>query len=451
VNVLDYFKEKSDEISKFLSELIQIDTTNPPGNELEAAKLIAEKLSEYGLKYEILTSEGKRANIITRIKGEEPGPSLLLLSHLDVVPAKPEDWKYHPFSGVIKDGYIWGRGAIDDKGHVVMELFTLIALVENKVNFKGEIIYAATADEEKGGKYGAEWLVENHPEKIKAEYVINEGGGIGLKTDDQIVFTVQTAEKGVYWFKLKVKGKPGHASIPASGENAITIMSDIIREIKKNKPRIHITKPVKMMINTLAKASGKTLSAKLLLNPLTCDKALKILAKENPSLAAFIDAMLRNTITPTIFRAGYKENIIPDDAECTFDCRLLPGFNENFVKEYIKSIAGRIKYELEFIHKEPASESKIETRLYDTIRNVITSKFPNSLITPYMSTGGTDSRFFRWKFNSIAYGFQPLVVDNQLDEFLKMIHGVNERISIENLVLGTEITYKIVKEFMALK
>ena len=444
---MDYFKSKEDEIAEFLSELIQVDTTNPPGNELEAAKLIGEKLAEYGLKYEILVSDRKRANIIASIKGEEEGPRFLLLSHLDVVPAKPNGWKYHPFSGLIKDGYVWGRGAIDDKGHVVVELFTLLALIENRVRFRGEVIFAATADEEKGGKLGAGWLVDNYPDKVRADYVINEGGGLGIKIDGKTVFIVQTAEKGVYWFRLKVKGKPGHASIPASGENAIITMSKIIQRTEKNKPSIKVVKPVRVMIETLAKAYGRPLLSKLLLNRLTSELALKITARKDPSLAALIDAMLRNTITPTILTSGYKENIIPDEASCIFDCRLLPGYDEKFVKEYINAVMEGLDYDLEFIQREPASMSEIG-KLYHVIEKVIAREVPNSIVTPYMSTGGTDSRFFRWRFNSVAYGFQPILADMPLSEFLKMIHGVNERISIKNLVFGAKVTYEIIRELM---
>ena len=445
---MSYFKDKADEIASFLSELIRFDTTNPPGNELEAAKFVAEKLGEYGINCEILTSNSNRGNVIARIPGSSSGPRLLLLSHLDVVPAKPSDWRHHPFSGEIKDGYVWGRGAIDDKGHVAMEVFTLIALIENRVEFNGEIIFATTADEEMGGKYGAKWLVENHPEKVKADYVINEGGGFGLPAGDKVVFAIQTSEKGVYWFKLKVKGRPGHASMPLSGENAIVKISKAIKELEEHKmpitPNIH----VKLFIETLASATGKGLLSKILLSRALGEHALKRIYRSDKSLAALLDAMLRNTITPTVIKGGYKENIIPDEVECIFDCRLLPGFNEKHVLNHLKEVLKELEYEVEFLHKDPSTQSPINTQLFNIIDKVLRKNVPNAIVTPYMSTGGTDSRFFRRKFNSIAYGFEPIVIEGPLKEFMSMIHGINERISIKNLVFGTKVTFETIVELM---
>ena len=445
---MEYFRKKEKEIAEFLSGLIRFNTSNPPGDELEAAKFVGEKLSEYGLEYEILVSEGRRANIISRLRGVEEGPRLLLLSHLDVVPANAREWSVDPFSGLIKDGYIWGRGAIDDKSHVAVELFTLIGLLENRVKFRGEIIFAATADEEMGGKYGAGYLVEKYPDKVRAEYVLNEGGGFGIKFGDKTLFTVQTSEKGVYWFKLKIKGKPGHASIPRSGDNAIIKMSKIIGLIERNKPSIDVNRHVKLFIETLGKASGKGFIVKMLSSKFLLEKMLDRL---DSAIASLLDAMLRNTIIPTKIHAGYKENIIPDEAECIFDCRLLPGYNESFVKEYLKKILGDMEYSVEFLHKDRASQSDINTSLYRIIKKVIVNAVPNSFITPFMSTGGTDSRYFRWKFNSIAYGFQPILVDTSLKEFMSMIHGIDERISIKNLVFSVKITYNVIREFMGVK
>ena len=444
---MEYFRKKDREIAEFLSNLIRFDTSNPPGDEMEAAKFIGEKLSEYGLEYEILVSEGRRANIVSRLKGVEEGPRLLLLSHLDVVPANARDWSVDPFSGLIKDGYVWGRGAIDDKSQVVVELFTLIGLLENRVKFRGEIIFAATADEEMGGKYGAGYLVEKYPDKVRAEYVLSEGGGFGIKFDGKIVFNVQTSEKGVYWFRLRVRGRPGHASIPRGGDNAIVKMSKIINLIEKNRPPIDINRHVKLFIETLGRASGKGFLIKMLSSKFLLEK---MLGKIDENIASLLDAMLRNTITPTKINAGYKENIIPDKAECIFDCRLLPGYNESFVEEYLGKILGDIEYRIEFLHRERATQSDINTSLYRVIKKVIRETIPNSFITPFMSTGGTDLRYFRRKFNSIAYGFQPILIDTSLKKFMSMIHGIDERISIKNLIFSAETTYNVVKNFMAI-
>ncbi|RLF20366.1 MAG: hypothetical protein DRM97_07725, partial [Thermoprotei archaeon] len=351
------FEFTGEDIAQFLSELIRIDTSNPPGNELEAAKLVAEKLREYGIESVILESEPKRGNVIARVRGREEGPTVLLLSHLDVVPAKPEEWKVHPFSGEIKNGFVWGRGALDCKGGVAVEMFTLIQLAKEEA-IKGTLVFAATADEEKGGLKGVKWLLENRPDLIKADYVINEGGGFEIPVNGRSIFTVQTAEKGVYWFKLRFKGTPGHASMPSAYDNAIAKAAKAIDMITRVKPKICPTPHAKKFIESLLTAMGRGWIAKLLLSPLTADIALSRIPDR--SKAAFIEALLRNTLTPTVVRGGYKENIVPSDCELTVDCRLLPGFDERWVEEYLRGVLRGIDYELSFIHKEPPTESPLD-------------------------------------------------------------------------------------------
>ena len=234
-------ESRGEEIARFLSELIKVDTTNPPGNETEAAKLVRDKLGELGVDSVLVESEPGRGNVIARVRGEEEGPTLLLLSHLDVVPAKPEEWSVDPFSGVIRDGEVWGRGALDCKGPLAVELYVFADIV-SRGDFKGTIVFAATADEERGGVKGVGWLVENRPELIRADYVINEGGGFEIPAEKSL-FTVQTAEKGVYWFKLKLKGEPGHASIPGAGRNAVVGAAEAVKRISTYKPRVTPTPP----------------------------------------------------------------------------------------------------------------------------------------------------------------------------------------------------------------
>ncbi|MEM3628360.1 MAG: M20/M25/M40 family metallo-hydrolase, partial [Candidatus Bathyarchaeia archaeon] len=203
-------KEIEEEVTTLLSDLIKINTTNPPGNETKAAKFLAETLERDGFKCEILESAPGRGNVITRLKGTGEKPSLLLLSHLDVVAANPKEWSVDPFSGLVKDGFVWGRGAMDMKSMTAMEVMVMKLLKRNGVRLKGDVILAATADEEKGGEYGAGWLVQKYPEKVRADYVINEGGGQAIPVDGKNIFTIQTAEKGILWFKVKAKGRPGH-------------------------------------------------------------------------------------------------------------------------------------------------------------------------------------------------------------------------------------------------
>ncbi|RLE63587.1 MAG: hypothetical protein DRJ38_07140 [Thermoprotei archaeon] len=435
------------EIASFLSQLIQVDTSNPPGNELEAAKLVAEKLSELGIESQVLESEKNRGNVVAKIQSGEPGPTLLLLSHLDVVPAKPQEWKHDPFSGLIKDGFVWGRGALDCKGLVAVELFAFAEIVSRKA-FKGTLIFAATADEEKGGRRGVGWLIKNKPDLIKADYVLNEGGGFEFPTPKGSLFLVQTAEKGVYWFKLRFKGKPGHASMPGIGENAVVKAARCIDRIASAKPPIRATLHTKFFLKNLLEMYGKKWISSFLLNPYTVDYALKKFPDK--SHAMFIEAMLRNTLAPTIVKGGEKENIIPSCCELVVDCRLLPGYSEKWVKDYLRRILKDVDYELEFLQKEPPSESPIETPLYKAIEEALRELIPNARATPFMVTGGTDSRYFRRIFSSVAYGFHPIRSDLPFKEILSMAHGVNERISLKNLEFSYKVLVKTIEKFYKL-
>ena len=439
-------ESRGEEIARFLSELIKVDTTNPPGNETEAAKLVRDKLGELGVDSVLVESEPGRGNVVARVKGEEEGPTLLLLSHLDVVPAKPEEWSVDPFSGVIRDGEVWGRGALDCKGPLAVELYVFADIV-GRGDFKGTIMFAATADEERGGVKGVGWLVKNRPELVRADYVINEGGGFEIPAEKSL-FTVQTAEKGVYWFKLKLKGEPGHASIPGAGRNAVVGAAEAIKRISIHKPRVTPTPHAAGFIKALLDAVGKKWAAKLLLNPLTADRALKKIPDK--SQAAFIEAMLRNTLTPTVVKGGYKENVIPSSCEVTVDCRLLPGYGENWVRGYVSKLLKGLDYELEFICREPPTESLIDTPLFKAIRKALAFEVPGSLVSPYISPGGTDSRYFRRAFGSVAYGFIPIRAEVPLKELMRMVHGVNERVSIRNLEFGYRVLIHTLTEFYSM-
>ncbi|UNQ73662.1 M20/M25/M40 family metallo-hydrolase [Infirmifilum sp. NZ] len=430
-------------VADMLSELIRVDTTNPPGNETPAAKLIAEALSGAGVEYKLLESAPNRGSIVAWAESNEPGPSLLLLSHLDVVPANPEEWSVDPFSGLVKDGFIWGRGAVDDKLSVAVMLRVFLDFVESR-RFKGRLIYAATADEEMGGRMGAGWLVEKHPELVKAEYVLNEGGGFEVPGKRGSVFLVQTAEKGVYWFKLAFKGSPGHASMPRSGDNAVLKASEAAARLASRQPPLDVKPYVKLMLERMLESQGVPAPLRVLL---TSRLGLPMLLRSSWEIAPMLDAMLRNTMAPTVIRGGEKVNVIPSSCELSVDCRLLPGYGEDWVRGYIAELLRGISYELKFIHTDGATESPVGTRLYKAIEEAVAAESPGSRIAPYMSTGGTDSRFFRSAFGSKAYGFVPLRSDLPLKELFKMVHGVDERVSLRNVEFSYKTTRKVLEAF----
>lgn len=445
-------KEVEEEVTTLLSDLIHINTTNPPGNETEAAKYLAGTLAKEGFIYEVLESAPKRGNIITRIKGTGEKPSLLLLSHLDVVAANPKEWSVDPFSGLVKDGFVWGRGAMDMKSMTAMEVMAVKLLKRNNVKLKGDLILAATADEEKGGEEGVGWLVRNHPEKVKADYVINEGGGQAIPVDGKNVFTIQTAEKGILWFKIKAKGEPGHGSVPSVADNAILRINKVVEKLGNYRAEIALVPTVKQFLSVMAEESELVKQALTLLlqNPASGDQILDMFAKNDKAMAEELRAMLRMTIAPTMIRGGVKENIIPSECEAVFDCRILPGQS---TAETLNEIKGLVKdYDLEklkfeIIQANEPSESPTDTPLYKLIVEVLKEFEPKSSVAPTLLTGGTDSRFLR-KTGTICYGFQPTLSDIPYGEIVKMIHGIDERISIQNLVFGTSVLYHVIERFL---
>ena len=445
-------REIENEVTNLLSDLIKINTTNPPGNETQAAKHLAKTLEKEGFKCELFESAPRRGSIITRLKGSGEKPSLLLLSHLDVVAANPEEWSVDPFSGAVKNGFVWGRGALDMKSMTAMEVCVMKLLKRNGVKPKGDVTLAATADEEKGGEAGAGWLVHNHPEKVQADYVINEGGGLAIPVNNKNIFSIQTAEKGILWFKAKAKGRPGHGSVPGTADNAILRMNKVVEKLGNHRSKIFIVPTVKQFLSEIAKEDKAVQQALSLLlqNPDVGDQILDTLAQKDKAMAEEFRAMLRMTIAPTVIHGGVKENIIPSECEAIFDCRVLPGQTPteamNKIKDLLKDV-NLEKLDFEIIQANEPSESPVNTPLYQQIVTVLKDFEPDGSVAPILLTGGTDSRFFRKK-GITCYGFQPMRADMPYGEILKTVHGVDERISIENLVFGTSVLYNVVEKFM---
>lgn len=446
----ELFRGVEEEVTSFLSGLIRINTTNPPGNETAAAKYVAETLEQDGFRCELLESQAGRGSVIIRLKGEGGKPSLLLLSHLDVVAANAKEWSVEPFGGLVKNGFVWGRGALDMKGMTAIEVMVLKLLKRNNVKLKGDVILAATADEERGGDGGAGWLVHNHPDKVYADYVLNEGAGMAMKIDGKNIFTINSAEKGILWFKVNAGGTPGHGSIPGAADNAILRMNKVIEKLSSFQPEISLVPTVKQYLSELSKYKSFQDMSALLKTPNQGDKILDKLAQKEKYLAEELRARIRMTVTPTIIRGGVKENIIPSECEAVFDCRVLPGQTPTEALNEIKQLledAGLDKLSFEIIQANDPTESPLNTPLYNTILKVLKEFEPNSGSTPVMLTGGTDSRFFR-KIGSVCYGFHPVRPETSYSEMQQTMHGIDERISTENLVFGTSVLYNIVERFL---
>lgn len=444
------FREIEGEVTDFLSGLIRIDTTNPPGNETAAARFAAESLERDGFRCELFECARGRGNVVTRLKGSGGKHSLLLLSHLDVVAANRKEWSVDPFGGLVKDGFVWGRGALDMKGMTAVEVMALKLLKRNHVKLKGDVVLAATADEEKGGEAGAGWLVQNHPEKVRADYVLNEGGGTAMQVDGKSMFTINTAEKGILWFRVTAAGTPGHGSVPGAEDNAIMRMNRVVEKLGSYRPSIRLVSTVRQYISQIAKSKDfRDLSA-LLQDASKSDYILDAVAQRDKYLAEELRARIRMTVTPTMINGGVKENIIPSECQAVFDCRILPGQTTTGALSDVKSVLkddGLDKLSFEVIQANEPSESKTDSPLYDTILKVLWEHDPECSAAPVLLTGGTDSRFFR-KMGSVCYGFHPVRPETSYSEMLRTVHGIDERISTENLVFGTSVLYDVIERFM---
>ena len=450
---VDLLRETEEEVTNLLSELIRFDTTNPPGNETKAAKYLTETLGQDGFKCEVFESAPERGSVVTRLKGTGEKPNLLLLSHLDVVGANAEEWSVNPFGGVIKDGFVWGRGALDMKGMTAIEVMALKLLERNGVKLRGDVVLAATADEEMGGLGGADFLLRNHKEKVFAPYVLNEGGGSAIPTLSKNVFTVNTAEKGLLWFRVKAKGVPGHGSMPEAADNAIMRMNKVVEKLGNYREKIVLVPTTKQFLRELAAddESVREPFMRMLADPESSDSVLDGLEKTATTIVDEVRPRLRMTITPTMINGGFKENVIPSECEAVFDCRVMPGQTTEEAQSLVRKLlydVGLDKLSFENIQIQEASESPVETPLYSVIASVLRDFEPGCGVAPLLMAGGTDSRFFR-RFGSVCYGFHPMRSETRYGlKPTRREHGIDERISVENLVFGVSVLYETIRRFM---
>ena len=339
------------------------------------------------------------------------------------------------------------------KGMTAIEVITLKLLKQNNIPLKGDVVLAATADEERGGEAGAGYLLRNHKNKIWCPYILNEGGGTAFPQNKQNIYPIQTAEKGILWFKITAKGTPGHGSTPNMADNAITRINKVLTKLETYQPPTIYVDTLQEFLTQITQTNSqlKDLINQLLANPQKSEQILNELAQKDKALAEEIRPRIKTTLTPTIIQGGTKENIIPSQCEAVFDCRVLPGQSTtntlDLIKQMLKDIDDDQKLSYEIIQIHDGNQSTTQTPLYETIKNVLQEADPGCSITPTLTTGGTDSRFFR-ETGSICYGFHPVRPEEPNDQYEKRIHGIDERLSIENLVWGTSIFYETIKRFL---
>jgi acetylornithine deacetylase/succinyl-diaminopimelate desuccinylase-like protein len=427
------------EAVELLSRYLKIDTTNPPGNEDRGVAFFAEILQKEGIAYKTYQASPGRSSIRADIPGTGEKGAVILLNHIDVVPARSDEWSVDPFSGEVKDGFIYGRGALDMKGQGILELLAFLEFKRKGLTPCRDLIFLAVADEEAGGKNGVQFLLDNHADEFQADLVINEGGfGLNNVLPDRPLFMIATAEKGVCRVKLTRSGPPGHGSAP-HGENALEkLVQGLSRLLEKENPVI-ITPLIAEYFKQLA-SSWEFLKPYLQDgNPETLVEALAQNSMlDNPHMAA----MLKNTISLNLLHAGNKVNVIPSSAEADLDIRLLPGTDPDTVIADIKAHLADEDIKVESAGASRASESSMDTEDFSIIKRVHLEHFPDALAVASLLFGASDSRFFREK-GIACYGVCPMLIGL---EDLGKIHGIDERISEENMIKGTEVYIDIVRK-----
>jgi acetylornithine deacetylase/succinyl-diaminopimelate desuccinylase-like protein len=422
-----------DEAVELLRELIRLDTVNPPGNETLAAELLRSYLEEAGIECQLLAKVAERANLVARIPGGD-GPRLLLLSHTDTVVADPTEWSVDPWAGELRDDQVWGRGALDMKGQVAASAVAVAELARDGFQPSGDLIFVASADEEVGDDYGLSWLCREHPEAVRADYCINEGGGDRIAVDGRCLYLCATAEKMSSPFLLRVRGRSGHASMPGIADNALVRAGGLIDRLGG------FAQPPRLLPET--KAFFETLG-----DVPSVEEVAERLDALEPAVRAMVEPMLAMTISPTMIKASQRRNVIPAICEVVCDCRLLPGQTQEEAERAVRECLGEDRYEIEWIEGVGGTCSPLETPLWSAIEDFVSAEEPGAAITPVVLPGFTDSHFLRAAFGTTAYGFFPMrMMEPELAA--RLIHSADERIAVADLELGTRFLVHVARTLL---
>jgi acetylornithine deacetylase/succinyl-diaminopimelate desuccinylase-like protein len=416
-----------DEAVQLLQELIRLNTVNPPGNETLAAELLRDYLEPFGVQCELYAREPERANLVARIPGRGEGPSLLLLSHTDTVLADPAEWAVDPWSGDLRDGEVWGRGALDMKSQVAANAVTIASLAREGFRPAGDLIFAATADEElgEGISYGLEWLCEAHPEAVRCDYAVNEGGGDRVEIGGRVLYLCSTAEKRSSPFVLHVHGRSGHGSMPGIADNALVKAARLITLLGEFAPEPRLLPETE---GFLAAITDRV--------PPPGD-ALAVARGVDPVAAEMVEPLLGLTVSPTMIEASTKRNVIPGRCEVTVDCRLLPGQTEEEAEGVIRDWLGADSYDLEWRGGQGGTRSALATPLWSAVERFVEGLEPGARLAPICVAGFTDSHWLREAFGAVAYGFFPMRTMTP-ELAARLIHSADERIPVEDVGLGVD-------------
>jgi acetylornithine deacetylase/succinyl-diaminopimelate desuccinylase-like protein len=438
------------EAISLLSELIRNKCVNPPGNEIKSIKTVQRVLHEHDIESQVFESAPNRGNLVARIPGMGPGPKLMFgPAHVDVVPVENVDaWHEDPFSGIVKEGHVWGRGALDMLFIVAAQVQAFTKLHEEGFQPKGDLILLVVSDEEAGGTYGAGWMVKNHPDLVKADYAVTEAGGISI-APGKILF--MTGEKGVARKRISFRGKAGHGSMPHGSDNAVVKLSEAVTRLSRYDPPT-TTKYLSHVADGLELGFFQRL---MLTNPWLLPITLNRLRSREPMMAMLIHGLSRMTISPNIVHGGVKVNVIPENAYVDLDIRTLPGQDEEYVMSQLRQALGPMADEA--IIGDPVgaergmmsygSASPSQSEFVDAMERAVRKEIPGATLVPLIMPGASDCRFLREQ-GAEAYGFSLFDPETPPSQLTDLAHGANERVSIKTLDLTQKVYYHLAKGFL---
>ena len=421
-------------VESLLSDLIQIQSVNPPGGETEVARYLKRLFDEYRIPNEIIEPDPGRGSFLAYLgEGEK---SLLYLAHTDVVPAS-EGWSFAPFSGEIKDGFVHGRGALDCKGLAAAQAYAVIQLATT-AKLKGRLIFAATAGEETGGVVGVKWLVDNCKDKIMADFTVTEGGWNPMRIGGKVCNFIQAGEKGTMRPKLRTRGISSHGSVPMFGDNAVVKMADVVKGLAEYQPQMVLIPEVKRLIQAVAKLEGLGNE----INKENIDQVIQRL--QDRILAGSLTAITRMTVSPNVIHGGAKVNIVPDSCEAEVDIRVLPGQDKEYVVKELGRVIGNA--EIEIPRYNVPTFSSTDNEFYKLVLNTMKEYIDDDIVLPCVSSGGTDSRHLR-PIGIPCYGI-GMMARNLDDKMRQSIHGKDEKIDIDSLQLKSDFLISLARRYL---
>ena len=398
---------------------------NPPANETRVAELLRDYLRDNGVESELFARAPERANLVARLPGSGGGRSLLLLSHTDTVLADPAEWQVDPWSGEVRDGELWGRGALDMKGQVAAEAVALASLAREGFEPAGDLVFAACADEEVGTGYGLQWLCQSHPDAVRTDYALNEGAGERLELFGRPFYICSCAEKMSSPFRLFVRGRAGHASVPGIADNALVKAAVLIERLAAYQPELQLGPETEAMIQAVA---GR---------PLTAEEALELARATDETAAELLAPLLSLTLSPTMISASETRNVIPHLCTVDVDCRLLPEQSQQEVEPIVRDVLGDGDFDFGWLEGWGGTRSELESPLWDAVESFVEKIEPEATVLPVCVAGFTDSHWLRAAFGTVAYGFFP---SNAMDPKLasRLIHSADERTCVDDLELAVD-------------